>query len=120
MNETRPPSSPPEKKPFPMKRLLTALGIIGVAHATGYMTAGVLTKALGNSSLGDKFRSMGPEQQRHAVGAILAGAGTLGFIAHHGLQSARNKYVFEKDGSVDPLYLVHFAYGSLLSEDAAA
>jgi hypothetical protein len=116
MHETPNPAG--EKKKFPWKPVLATLGAVGGAHALGYVSAGALSRVLGNTSLGAKFRALPPDKQKQYLSNALkaATAASLGAVALK--EMARDKYLHdatseEKKASYS---LVDYAYTQALGE----
>lgn len=106
-----------KKSKFPVKPILLSLGAIGAGHMLGYGSAGMVTKALANTRVGDKLQRMPPHARKALLAKILAGATTAGAAALLMREYARDNYIEKetsKMASISELDMVHYAYQTAL------
>jgi hypothetical protein len=105
------------KSKFPIKPILLSLGAVGAGHMLGYGSAGTLTRALGNTRVGQKLRSMPPQARKEFLAKVLGGATGALAVAKLLQEHARDKYIGAesvKTASAFSADMVHYAYQTAL------
>lgn len=117
MDETT-PNTAGDKKKFPWKPVLATLGAVGSAHALGYVSAGALSRVLGNTSLGEKFRALPVDKQKQYLSNALKGATAASLAAVALKEMARDKYFHDatSDEKKASMSLVDYAYTRALED----
>ena len=102
---------------IPIKPILLSLGAVGAGHMLGYGSAGALTRALGNTRVGQKLKSMPPQARKEFLAKALGGATAALAVAKLLQEHARDKYVDSaaaKTASASSVDVVHYAYQTAL------
>lgn len=98
------------KQKFPLKPVLLGLGAVGAGHLLGYASAGALTKALGNTRVGNYLRNLPPEARQKLLSRALMGT-TAALATGKILRDyARDKYIEKEQSKTASVDIVHYAY----------
>lgn len=99
-----------EKNKIPIKPILLSLGAVGAGHLLGYASAGAVTKALGNTRLGEKLQKMPPAARKQLLGKALAGSTAALATAKLLQEYARDRYIAKEQSKTASVDIVHYAY----------
>jgi hypothetical protein len=98
------------KKKFPIKPVLLGLGAVGAGHLLGYASAGAVTKALGNTRLGNYLRGLPPEARQKLLSRALMGT-TAALATGKILRDlSRDRYIEQERTKTASVDVVHYAY----------
>lgn len=98
------------KNKFPTKKVLIGLGAVGAGHLLGYGAAGAITKALGNTRLGDYMRSLPPAERQKLLSRAFMGTTAAVATAKLLRDAARDKYLAKEQAKTASVDVVHYAY----------